>query len=710
MSQERKSTPKEPTPFWHGGPGLWANVLGIAAAIIAVLQWILTIFEFVSRPIAILATVLPFVVILALSLGIGFSIYTVLRPGSPRQRRLALFSLGILALAGAGWGGWQAYEATRPPKGIRILIADFDGSAASRRIAYDRQIYERVQAELVRLGLDDEVEMLRVFETFPDSETARAAGESEKATLVIWGWYDDAGVRPHFELPRTFERYQTSLSEVSYLENFDLNISGSAQEMAYVTTLVLGLIYYEERDYPNAASLFEAAIENAPAQTATVGLDVPYFYKANALFYQHRAVQEIVTTLKKAVEINPELWGAHANLALAYKEYCDPYRRLDLALEEAQIAQSLKPSDPYSYQLLGEIYSALGQGEEAAQSYEEALVLDPESLDGHRWLAEVYQNLGREEEAAAQFALAEKLSQEKLASEAADPSAIHLGLGHLYYSQARYEEALAEYQETVKLLPQDVDLHLNLGIVYLFLERIPEAMAELERARELAPHYYSVHEWLGWAWQEQGELEKAIAEYEEALRLQPCSAYAHQNLAGIYFNQEGFHQAISHYQKAIEIDPQDVDSHYFLGVALYLDGQYPEAEDAFLEALARDPNYADAHYLLGLIYDERGEYEAAARELQEATRLNPQDAEAYARIGLVYFSMGQLGEAAAALQNSLSLDPTNPFTHYDLGLVLESLGDVQGAITAFESAIFYGGDQEEIRALAEAALARLGEE
>lgn len=579
------TTPQQPRAWWQGRPGLLANILSIVAAVFAVLQRILTAYEFASKPLNILATLFPYVVILVFILGMGVTIYTIRRPGSPRQRRLAISALTVLSLAGIGWGGWQLYEASQPPKGILVMIADFDGSAATRSVAYDRQIYERVNTELAGLGLDDEVELRRVFETYPDSESARAAGESRQATLVIWGWYDDGGVSPHFEMLRTLTPFAASLREVSYLQNFDLNITGTSQEMAYITTLAVGLIYYAEGDYPNAISLFDSAIEIAPRETATVGLDIPYFYKASALFYQGADSKLVVDNLKKAVEINPVLYEAHHNLALAYTQFCDPRPRLDLALEEAKTAQNLKPDNPGSYDVLGIIYFAQEDWSGAAAAYTQAVGLEPESSYYHLSLAQVYQNLGKKLETTAEFAAAERLVKSEFRAGSGDLAELYLRLGDIYYYQQKYDDALAQYQEALSLHPNDGQIYLDLGFTKLALERPDDALPNFERATELSPRNYIAHLALADALRQNSQQGRALSEYQEVLHLYSCAVEAYLGLAGIFFERGEFHKSAEQLETAVELQPDNAIAYLQLGAIYEFLGDVERAREAYLLAI-----------------------------------------------------------------------------------------------------------------------------
>ena len=58
-----------------------------------------------------------------------------------------------------------------------------------------------------------------------------------------------------------------------------------------------------------------------------------------------------------------------------------------------------------------------------------------------------------------------------------------------------------------------------------------EAVAQYQEALRLKPDYAEAHNNLGIALQDQGQLAEAVAQYQEALRLKPDYAEAHWNRA-----------------------------------------------------------------------------------------------------------------------------------------------------------------------------------
>ena len=83
-------------------------------------------------------------------------------------------------------------------------------------------------------------------------------------------------------------------------------------------------------------------------------------------------------------------------------------------------------------------------------------------------------------------------------------------------------EALAQYQEALRLKPDFAEAHYNLGNALAALpDRLPEALAH----------------------------------YEEALRLNPDNAQAQNNIAVLYARSGRFDEATAHWELALKLDP-----------------------------------------------------------------------------------------------------------------------------------------------------------
>jgi tetratricopeptide (TPR) repeat protein len=227
----------------------------------------------------------------------------------------------------------------------------------------------------------------------------------------------------------------------------------------------------------------------------------------------------------------------------------------------------------------------------------------------------------------------------------------HLDMGIDYLDQGQFDQAIAEFQATIELNPDDAEARYNLGLAY----------------------------------QKQDKLDEAAAAYQEALQLDPDMAEVHNNLGLIYDDQGKPDQAIAEYQEAIRIDPDDDTAHYNLGLFYYEQGQLDQAIAEYKETVRVNPDNADAHYNMGRAYYEQGKLDEAVVAWKESIRIEPADSMAHNNVGRVYFDQGRLDEAVAELREAVDLDVENALAHFNLGLVYREQGLADEAIAEFEA-------------------------
>ena len=170
----------------------------------------------------------------------------------------------------------------------------------------------------------------------------------------------------------------------------------------------------------------------------------------------------------------------------------------------------------------------------------------------------------------------------------------HGGLGILLARKGQIDQAIREFQTTLRLNPRWAEAHYNLGILLV----------------------------------RKGRIDEAIDQYQEAIRLYPDYAEAYNNL-GIALSRKGqMDEAARQFQEATRRNPDYAEAHYNLGLALGLKGQIAEAISHFEAALKANPNYPEAHIYLGAAFRQRGQTDEAIRQFQEALKLKPDDANA----------------------------------------------------------------------------------
>ena len=589
-------------------------------------------------------------------------------------------------------------------------------------VDYGQRIYSTVKQQTDRLRLPN-LEVRHVVETYSDAATARARGADYKATLVIWGSYDTAGILPHFELLRAPDVYTrdpvdasatSNTSRVSTsrlirpedLSTVDFHAVNGDSETASVTLLALGLIRYAERDYATALRVYDAALAvvGGDPSKGVPNAEVIYFYKALALYANGESWTDVVDNLKKTLAIRPNWAEPHYVLALASLQSCTPDGKntLDVALKESEKAVQLRP-DANSYWLRGWVLAQLRHWSDAAKSYEQSLKLQ-DDLDVRGELADAYRNLGRDADAAALMA--------KSAPPAAAPQTDEVGAlrdkGHTLYAQGSYTQAVVIYQQAisraVELKQPAIALsaaYLDLGGSQVALEQFAPAVASYQKSESLWGKNWLGYYGLAYAYSQLGRIDDAIAAYQKVLDYTPCDAVAHSIIANLYEQQGKATAALDEYRKAITADPTNGVVMESIASILSAQGKTDEAQAAFRSAagllatqLQQEPFNAPAAFLLGLSNYQLHEYGAALVALQKYVVLAPADGSGHDWLASTLDALGrhadaltERGKAAVAYQQAIGQNPQNRSALLKLGMLQYNLGNYAESAKAFEGLI-----------------------
>jgi tetratricopeptide (TPR) repeat protein len=133
----------------------------------------------------------------------------------------------------------------------------------------------------------------------------------------------------------------------------------------------LGYLLWTERQYPEAASEFQAEVDNDPHHMQAM------LYLANSEIEMNR-MDDAKPLLEKVVKNIPENSMGHLDLGIVY---ADAEHRQD-ALEQFQAAARLAPSDVNAHWRLGRLYLAMGKKAEAKVELDKASSLNKATNDG----------------------------------------------------------------------------------------------------------------------------------------------------------------------------------------------------------------------------------------------------------------------------------------------------------------------------------------
>lgn len=139
-----------------------------------------------------------------------------------------------------------------------------------------------------------------------------------------------------------------------------------------------------------------------------------------------------------------------------------------------------------------------------------------------------------------------------------------LDQGKQLYRNDQDEEAVAAFQEALKIDPDLAEAHFRLGLGYESLGKTEEAEVEYKKAVEAYKKYFDDN---------------------------PDDAEAHYALGQTFAGLGQYSEAIRQYREATKLKKDDPDIYFDLGVAHTKLAQYDAAATAFSRSLEIDPDY-----------------------------------------------------------------------------------------------------------------------
>lgn len=349
------------------------------------------------------------------------------------------------------------------------------------------------------------------------------------------------------------------------------------------------------------------------------------YLRARGYLSEYQKAENIelaVAELKSAVAVDPDYANAYAVLGQAYLiGYQQMNRSADwvtLAQQNCQKSESVRETAEGRI-CLGLVYNQTGKYQLAVPEFERAVQIDQSDEGGLRGLADAYGKLGNAAGAEAAYRKAISLRPNYWG--------VHSWLGAFFYNQARYDEAIEQFQEVVNLAPNNYRGYSNLGGLLVAVGRYKEALEPLNRSIDIRPN-----------------LE------------------AFNNLGNAYFDLHQFGEAAEAFQSGLNLDDSDWLLWGNLGDSLYWNGAKSKAIDAYENAISRagkrlavNPMESNVLAFSASYNAMAGHTETARNQIEKALALAPSEAEVRMRAALVYNQLGDTDRCLSSLEKAVGL-------------------------------------------------------
>lgn len=249
------------------------------------------------------------------------------------------------------------------------------------------------------------------------------------------------------------------------------------------------------------------------------------------------------------------------------------------------------------------------------ERFQNAILIQPDSVDTYKNLTFAYINAGRTEEAI------EPLKNLIEKEQSADSYAM---IGEIYINQG--QQLLSSHASTGNA--QD-----SLNAVGKF----EEAIKYLQQGRELHPNNGDILLYLSNAYINANKLDVAMDTFKEGVQQEPDNKYYRYNYGVLLLEAKDYENAEGQFKKAIELDPEYVNAVYNLAATYVRWGSDIRDEEVANETGTEE---------------YKAKFEQALPHLEKYVNLNPEDAQIWELLGRVYANLGMEEESQQAFEKA----------------------------------------------------------
>lgn len=212
----------------------------------------------------------------------------------------------------------------------------------------------------------------------------------------------------------------------------------------------------------------------------------------------------------------------------------------------------------------------------------------------------------------------------------------HCMLAVVLLNSGNYTEAIKNYQEYFKIVPDSVDYkdiklhpllgvptfqaaaHINLGIAFLKINKNDEAMSQFQTAIKMNPYDANGYYNIGIVLIEKGRLDEAVKNFQLCVRINPYDSEAHKLLRATQAKEISTISMIESLENYIAKIPYDPNALYKLAFLNSSIGKNDKSIFYFNKLISIQPDNSNNYYNIACIYARQNRVREAIKYLQFA--------------------------------------------------------------------------------------------
>lgn len=348
--------------------------------------------------------------------------------------------------------------------------------------------------------------------------TSSAAGQAgDEVTPEVQQLYAQAkAAQQHGDEPTAIRKYQDMIKLAPHLA------------AAYNN---LGMIYFNEHDYPHAAEILEHGLEiqpDMPTASAMLGLSYGQLgetekaepllrsaLKANPdddrvemmlvhILINLKKHEEAVSHLNHFLERNPKDQEAWYLLGKTY---------LQLSEDALKKINEIDPDSVVAHEIAGEVDESMHNYDVALVEYKKAIDLDPHQPGTHMRMGKAYMLIGKWESAQTEF-------KSELENDPYNCTAHWLLADSILEANDSADNALAQLNQSIERCPALMQARVDRARALIRLGKQPDALPDLQLAVQDSPSEPTIHFLLAAVYRAQGKTADAQQEMQTYSKLQ----------------------------------------------------------------------------------------------------------------------------------------------------------------------------------------------
>jgi tetratricopeptide (TPR) repeat protein len=308
-----------------------------------------------------------------------------------------------------------------------------------------------------------------------------------------------------------------------------------------------------------------------------------------------------------AVNSNPDNADARMELGVAELRLGRP----ELAVEQINKSLAVAPGQRGANLFCGIAYVQMHRVEEAVAAFDREIAIDPQNAQAEMWLGVVEMQSGHPEKAVGPLDRAVELAPDDL-------NILE------YRGKAHSEVAYASYARMAAIDPTSWHVHKVQAQMYSQQSQHNEAIAEYLEALKSVPNNSDLYEELGNEYRKGGKLTLAQQAFQKELDLSPNNPIAMYNLAKIDIETTKPEEGLAMLEKVVANYANVPATYFYLGMGEFDTGKSTEALAALEKARGMHPEAELApriEYELSRVYRKLGRVDESNRAINEYTRL-----------------------------------------------------------------------------------------